>query len=425
MKKTFCRIGRLFSIGAIICCLLLAGCGKGDDELSALAGQIDLFGATHYTANVSNTSYLYKINSTDGSTTLIGDIGFKVDSMAYDAVTKKLYGITEGAGSQLIEINMTTGQGTLIAGITVAGVSVAVDNGWDGIKFVSSIGTDGTDYYGQSFIATASAITKFGVPIRQLSAAGEISLAIAADNGGVPNYAAPLYHGTLKTPTPTFAWYYDSGINVSVTIGQKYYVLLDGYNPPGATGYSGIGVSDTQPIPGEGITFSNNGGGAWVKWTTYPLAIYIEGTGYSYFSRPAFNAAGQLFAWHNAGNALCSINTTTGAATCFASSGVRAVNFGLAFNHKDVLYLVNGGGNVYTVDQTTGAATSAGSLTDLPNGMAHRGAFQHGVGVYWGLDNVEANTATRNLLVVNIGLLGLYKTIPTRDHMQALAIVHK
>jgi len=76
-----------------------------------------------------------------------------------------------------------------------SGTIVNTNNGWNN-TVLTSIGEDGSDYYAQSFIANVTAITSFGVVIQELSAEGQISLAIAADNGGVPNYAAPLYAGT-------------------------------------------------------------------------------------------------------------------------------------------------------------------------------------------------------------------------------------
>jgi hypothetical protein len=69
-------------------------------------------------------SSLYWINTITGSATPIGDIGYEVNGIAYDAITNKLYGITSGAyrtiefSSQLIEINMATGEGSLIGTIT-------------------------------------------------------------------------------------------------------------------------------------------------------------------------------------------------------------------------------------------------------------------------------------------------------------------
>jgi hypothetical protein len=172
--------------------------------------------------------------------------------------------------------------------------TVTIDNGWDGSSMISSIGATGSDYYAQSFIANMSVITRFGVVIQQTYPKGEIYLAIAADDGsGKPNYSAPLYQGTLKYPTTTSAWYYEEGLHISVTPGQKYYVLLNGYNIPGTTGQSAIGYSNTQPIPGEGIIFSNDGGGTWEKsYSMYPLAIYVEGLAAA--SIPTLNEWGMI-----------------------------------------------------------------------------------------------------------------------------------
>lgn len=79
--------------------------------------------------NGMGSSSLYLINPLDGSAVLIGDIGYNVAGIAYNAITGKLYGITLGigaaaqvkttriAGSQLIEIDTKTGAGTYIADI--------------------------------------------------------------------------------------------------------------------------------------------------------------------------------------------------------------------------------------------------------------------------------------------------------------------
>lgn len=403
-------------VGVLLLLPTLACSGKAGKQTEQQA----LFGANHYTANVSNTSHLYDISTTDGTATLIGDIGFRVNGIASNPLNKGLYGITEGSDSKLIEINRETGLGTLIADITGPASSVAINNSWGGSTIISSIGATGSDYYAQSFIANTSAITKFGAVIQELSAEGQISLAIAEDNNGVPNFDSPLYQGTLLDPTTTAGWFYESGINVPLTIGQKYYILFDGYNNGGATGYSGIGYSTSAPIPGEGIIWSNYGGvGSWDTMSNYPLSLYAEGV--PTYSNPAFNSKGELYAY-NTDNTLCTINLTTGAATSVSSSGVYGRNYGLAFDNNDVLYLVNGtGGAVYTVDKTTGVGTSVGTISGLPNSMAHRGDFNPTTGKYWGLDNTNYYSTTRNLLVTDVTTFTLNQTIPTLDSMHTLA----
>lgn len=168
--------------------------------------------------------------------------------------------------------------------------TVDENNGWNN-TIITSIGENGSDYYAQSFIADVSVITKFGVVIQQIAPEGQIRMAIAADNGsGVPDFAAPLYVGPLVDPTTTPAWYYETGLHIPVHPGRKYYVLLDGYDNPGATGYSGIGRSSTQPIAGEGLIWSNNGGvGSWDADASYTIAIYVEGVGRAAQQVPALS----------------------------------------------------------------------------------------------------------------------------------------
>lgn len=192
------------------------------------------------------------------------------------------------ANAQTVVFNTITGQATgastgtqvVLPPVSVpSGTIVNVNNGWDGTSIISYIGANGSDYYAQAFIANVGVITRIGIVIQELYPEGEVRFGIAADNGGVPNYDSPLYMGSLINPTTTAQWYYEGGLNIPVTIGQKYYILIDGYDIPGTTGYSGIGYSATQPIAGEGIIYSNDGGvGSWSGISNYPLAIYVEGT---------------------------------------------------------------------------------------------------------------------------------------------------
>ncbi len=108
----------LSELGALTMVPVLFGVGDG----LVTAGQVRSKGTM-------SGSSLYWINTTNGSATRIGDIGYFVEGIAYDAITNKLYGIaSSGAatnykpeifiGSQLIEIDMATGAGSLIGTIT-------------------------------------------------------------------------------------------------------------------------------------------------------------------------------------------------------------------------------------------------------------------------------------------------------------------
>jgi hypothetical protein len=208
----------------------------------------------------------------------------KTFSLKTIAAIALLFIIGNVANATNVVFNTVTGQAVnpkvvgsqTFAPLGSSGVQVNVDNGWNN-NMVTSIGAVGSNFYAQPFIATVSSITRFGTVIREYSSEGQIQLAIAADNGGVPDYEHPLYIGSLINPTTTAMWYFETGINVPVTIGQKYYILLDGDNNAGATGNSGIGMSDTEPIGGGAFIYSNTSGiGTWDSYTG-PLAIYVEG----------------------------------------------------------------------------------------------------------------------------------------------------
>jgi len=143
----------------ILTTLVMIGCSSGDKnyvennldstssglstaELAALIQIPVLFGvgdteyvdAQYKSDVIGGTSSLYWINTTNGSAAKIGDIGYSVNGIAYDSVTKKLYGITSNLlpgvsgnykgpsvfiGSQIIEINIATGAGTIIGEISL------------------------------------------------------------------------------------------------------------------------------------------------------------------------------------------------------------------------------------------------------------------------------------------------------------------
>jgi len=203
---------------------------------------------------------------------IAGNIAY-AQNVVYNTVTNQK--VSENNGQSVTYASSLTG------GIIPNRIVVGVDNGWDN-DFLSSVGATGSDFYVQPFIANLSAITKFGVVIQQSSGNGQVLLSIFDDVDGKPNWAAPLYEGTLKTPTATAAWYFESGINVPLVIGKKYYVVVDGYNNAGATGNCRIGTSNTAPMDNGFVKWTNDAettNPGWVNWgLTYKLAIYVEGT---------------------------------------------------------------------------------------------------------------------------------------------------
>jgi hypothetical protein len=175
--------------------------------------------------------------------------------------------------------------------IFVEGLTVVIDenNGYNG-NSISSIGASGSNFYAQSFIANINEISKFGVFLTEIDSQGELILAIAADNGsGAPNVSAPLYEGTLKNPSTTGAWFYEEGISIPVTIGQKYWIVIDGYNNVGATGRSSVGKSNNYTNTGEGMIYSNSAGSSWGSIPSIPLAIYVSGSSAVIDENTSFN----------------------------------------------------------------------------------------------------------------------------------------
>ena len=174
---------------------------------------------------------------------------------------------------------------SLVVGVSVllvvpTGVALAeevdVSTTWNG-SFIDTVGATLSDYYAQSFITKSTVITKFGVVIGETAPEGQVLLALAADNGsGRPNLAAPLYQGTLINPTPTFSWYYEEGLNIPVTPGNRYWVVIDGYNNAGATGNSGVGSSSTYTSSGENMLYSNDHGTSWGQ-VGNAIALYVAG----------------------------------------------------------------------------------------------------------------------------------------------------
>jgi len=143
-------------------------------------------------------------------------------------------------------------------------------------SFISSVGAAETDFYAQSFYANEPYLTKIGVVIGENTPEGEVLLAIVpANSNGNPDLTNVLYQGQLINPTTTPTWYYEN-MHIRVNVGQKYFLLIDGYNNAGATGRSDIGASDSYTDTGEGMAFTNYNVINWGH--TGPIAVYIEGT---------------------------------------------------------------------------------------------------------------------------------------------------
>eukprot|EP00523_Entomoneis_sp_CCMP467_P021388 CAMPEP_0168844534 /NCGR_PEP_ID=MMETSP0727-20121128/8789_1 /TAXON_ID=265536 /ORGANISM="Amphiprora sp., Strain CCMP467" /LENGTH=1052 /DNA_ID=CAMNT_0008898185 /DNA_START=33 /DNA_END=3191 /DNA_ORIENTATION=+ len=71
---------------------------------------------------------LYKLNVLTGEETRVGNMGAKVDGIAFDATTDTLYGVSNSNGAGLLKIDPCTGAGTVIGPLGVETHSLAADS---------------------------------------------------------------------------------------------------------------------------------------------------------------------------------------------------------------------------------------------------------------------------------------------------------
>ncbi len=147
---------------------------------------------------------------------------------------------------------------------------------------MGSVGFTASDVFAQSFIASTNTITEIGMWIQENSAEGQVKLALYSDNAGKPDYLAPLYTGSLINPTAVGQWYYETGLSIAVTAGQKYYIGVYNDGLAGTTGNSRIGLSGTATSSGLGAMYSNSSGATWIGPIAISYAIFVK-----YSSPPA------------------------------------------------------------------------------------------------------------------------------------------
>ena len=113
----------------------------------------------------------------------------------------------------------------------------------------------------------------------------------------------------------------------------------------------------------------------------------------------AVNSSGQMYGWWDPNqDDLVAIDKSTGVATWVGESGVGTFANGLAFDSSDTLYMVNGDGDYYTVDPTTGTASEAGDLEEF----AHHGVFDLSTDLYYGIGGDYPWEASRLLVVADL-----------------------
>jgi gliding motility-associated-like protein len=142
----------------------------------------------------------------------------------------------------------------------------------------SAVGPDSVDFVGQDFIAGVKRVRKIGVWLQRLSGTGEVRLAVVKDNGSnAPDLNFILHESALIMPDTGGGWVWDSTFSAVLNTGEKYWIVVDGYNNLVGDGYAAVGTSATSTSSGNPLSYSDDGGLTWTPQTGLPMAIFVEG----------------------------------------------------------------------------------------------------------------------------------------------------
>lgn len=135
---------------------------------------------------------------------------------------------------------------------------------------------------------------------------------------------------------------------------------------------------------------------------------------------------GILYGWSENVDDLATINKSTGEVTIVSNSGIDSFGDAMSINSSGTLYLIpeGEGGNIYTVNKTTGAASSTGILVTYDdNGEAfNAGSFSH-EDIFYAIYNKEFDGETRPLVTINLSTGQVSKIGDTLSGMDALCWV--
>jgi gliding motility-associated-like protein len=142
----------------------------------------------------------------------------------------------------------------------------------------NAVGNDSADFVAQSFVAGIRQLRKIGVWLKKEVPPGEVRIAIMSDDGSNrPNLNFVLHESTIIAPSDS-GQYIDSSFTAVLSLGQKYWIVVDGFNNLGTAGYSAVGISDSLTNTGSPFRYSTDGGATWPSVPGKTLAIYAEGS---------------------------------------------------------------------------------------------------------------------------------------------------
>jgi hypothetical protein len=137
---------------------------------------------------------------------------------------------------------------------------------------------------------------------------------------------------------------------------------------------------------------------------------------------PSVNSSGQMFGWHeDMDDAAVLWNKTAGTVTVLGDSGLSTMTESLAFDNNDILYLLNGDLNLYTINASTGAATLVGPVTGGSGSALHHGDFNPANNRLYTINNAGFSGNPRSIDVVDISTRTVVATLPTVDNLHTLA----
>ncbi|MBL8308834.1 MAG: hypothetical protein JNL19_00285 [Burkholderiales bacterium] len=168
--------------------------------------------------------------------------------------------------------------------------------------------------------------------------------------------------------------------------------------------------------------------------TTTGAATVVGPTNQSQVATIAFTPNGTLYGWSDlvttpGGNDdLVVINKATGAATWVGDSGLSTYEQTFAINANGTAYLLNGAGDAYTINLSTGAATPVGSFTRPSGTTNHHGAFNPANGLLYVIDRTNDSSPSnpRNMSTFNTATNAFVGSpIPIPNDVHTLAFLPK
>jgi len=191
----------------------------------------------------------------------------------------------------------------------------------------------------------------------------------------------------------------------------------------GSTGVSGLNSLAENPVTGILYAISTGGGGG-----TANLYTLNKNTGVATLIGPlnepsgkpdmAFRSDGTLFTYTTSNGYLGTVNLTTGLMTLIGDTLVSPWDIGLTFDSSGTLIMTDGD-TVYTVDTSTGVATSIASMSPVPYDSNMMTTHPDTGVIYLG-DSDNSSTFLLYTLNTSTGALTLLGTNPT-PNMCAIA----